>query len=835
MASQKPEHHPSHPPATVQKRETAYAASLHVFVIVGFAIAQPLFELLARQAEFFVFRHATWQDSAALVVILCVLLPLGLIGVERIIGLLSHRLRRWVHSAIIAGGVAATVLPALHPIALPGTLLVAGALLCGGVAALAYVFFLPVRQFFSLLSPAVLIFPGLFVFASPAFRSVVPAAPPVPAERVPLPTPPPIVFIILDELPLVSLLNEHQQIDTVRYPNFAALAQHATWFRNTTTVSSETARSVPAILTGKYPDTARRLPHAADHPDNMFTLLARPYELNAFGTLTHLCPAHICPQAGGSAWQRLPALLSDLTVVYLHLLLPRDLRATLPAISQNWMGFVNAQEPSNRHAAQSQFFDRMVRQTLLSKRRSQAWDFIQAIRATDQPRLYYLHLLLPHGPYHYLPSGKVYSQEGSTPGLIGQRYLDDPWGVLRVYYRHLLQVGFVDTWLGELTAHLKQTGLYEQTLLVITSDHGISFRPGDWYRRPVQTTFQDIMPVPLFIKAPFQRTGRIDDRPLETIDILPTLAAMLGVELPWEAEGCSALGPCPERRRRIFTYDGRTVAFDGLAKARERAVQRQHRLFGSETPFPPDPGPTPQLFGHRLEEFGSVHTKVQIEIDRPDRFATVDLQSDFVPAHITGGISPPLNGDSPFSLAVAVNGTIQATTQPWSVPVQGRHGSWSALVPEAAFRAGRNTVEVCVITEAAGRTALACPARVHYRLAQTAVVASDGTTFPIRPHALRGYLEPPRFSEHSVLLKGWAVDEKHGRVAERILIFLNGAFHHAGPTNISRPDIAEWLGQPALATSGFRYTLPAEPFVGGGEVRVFAISGGLASELGYIE
>ncbi len=720
MASQKPEHHPSHPPATVQERETAYAASLHVFVIVGFAIAQPLFDMMARHDEFLIFRHATWQDSAALVVILCVLLPLGLIGVERITGLLSHRLRRWVHSALIAGGVAATVLPALHPIALPGTLLAAGALLCGGVAALAYVFFLPVRQFFSLLSPAVLIFPGLFVFASPAFRSVVPAAPPVPAERVPLPTPPPIVFIILDELPLVSLLNEHQQIDTVRYPNFAALAQHATWFRNTTTVSSVTVRSVPAILTGKYPAYDHRRPHATDYPDNVFTLLARPYEIAAFGTLTHLCPAHICPPAGGSAWQRLPALLSDLALAYCYRLLPRDLSAPLPKISRTGI-------PGD----------------LLPDRRSQARDFIQAIQAADQPRLYYLHLLLPHDPYHYLPSGKVYSQEAVSPDMTPTIRVDDPWGVLRVYYRHLLQVGFVDTWLGELTAHLKQTGLYEQTLLVITADHGVSFRPGDWHRRPVQTTFQDIMPVPLFIKAPFQRTGRINDRPLETIDILPTLAAMLGVELPWEAEGCSALGPCPERRRRIFADHGRTVAFDGLAKARERAVQRQHRLFGSETPFPPAPGPAPQLLGHRLEEFSSVHTKVQIQIDRPDRFATVDLQSDFVPAHITGGVSPPLNGDSPFSLAVAVNGTIQATTQPWSVPVYGRPGSWSALVPEAAFRAGRNTVEVCVITEAAGQTALACPARVHYRLAQTAVVASDGTTFPIRPHALRGYHARP--------------------------------------------------------------------------------------------
>ena len=832
MASQKSDRRPP-------KIAEHWTASLHVFVLVGFAVAQPLFDLLARNAEFFIFQNAASEDIAALVVILSLLLPLGVIGVEGIIGLFSHRLRRWVHGAAIAAGVAATVLPALHPIsALPGPLLVAGALLLGAGAALCYACFLPVRQFFSLLSPAVLIFPGLFVFASPVFRIVFPADASFAVERVQIPNSPPIVFIILDEFPLTSLLNEHHQIDAIRYPNFAALARNATWFRNTTTVSSSTAQAVPAILTGKHPET-ERLPHAADHPHNLFSLLAGTYDLNTFGALTQLCPAHLCTQVEGSVWQRLPSLLSDLAIVYLHLLLPPDLRTTLPTISQNWMHFANAPDPHDRKAAQSKLFDKMMRQTLLTDRRQQGLDFIQAIQATDQPSLYFLHLLLPHGPYHYLPSGKVYSQEGGVPGLVGQRYVDDTWGVFQLYQRHLLQVGFMDTWLGELLTHLRETGLYDQTLLVVTADHGVSFLPNDLRRLPTQTTFQDILPVPLFIKAPSQQHGSVNDRPIETIDILPTLTDILGMELPWEIDGCSALGPCSERIRRIYSSPGKPLTFDSLAEGLERAVQRQHRLFGSGLPFPATPGPYPQLLGKRLEEFGSIReTNVQIKIDRPDRFTAVDLQSDFVPAYITGSIFPPLHSGQPFSLAVAVNDTIHAVTQPWSVPIQGRHGVWSAVVPEAAFQTGQNTVEVFVVSEVSGQATLARATGVHYRLDQTEVmVAPDGSPIPIVPHALRGYIETPQVSENTVLLKGWAVDEKHAQPAERILIFLNGTFYHAGLTGLSRPGIAEWLGQPAFATSGFRYIFPAEPFVGSGtpEVRAFALSGGIASELRYIE
>ncbi len=374
--------------------KTYWPDGLHIFVLVGFAVAQPLFDLLARQAEFFIFQNVARIDIIALVAILSVLLPLGLVGVEGLIGLVSQRLRRWVHKVVLALGVALTVLPAFHFFdSVQGIFLVYGALVLGTYTALLYTFFRPVRMFFSLLSPAVLIFPALFLFTSPVFRVVFPADASVPVERVRITNPPPIIFIILDEFPTTSLLNEHHQIDAARYPNFAALAGDATWFRNATTVSDLTHYAVPAILTGNYPEPGR-LPHAIDHPHNLFTLLVGTYDLNASGTLTHLCPTHLCPQVRRPMWQRLSPLLSDLMVVYLHLLLPQDLRAELPSIAHRWKGFGDAPArggPDEDHLKHSRHF---IVQALSNRhRRQKLSDFVRTVQVTDRPKLYFLHSL----------------------------------------------------------------------------------------------------------------------------------------------------------------------------------------------------------------------------------------------------------------------------------------------------------------------------------------------------------------------------------------------------------------------------------------------------------
>ena len=78
-----------------------------------------------------------------------------------------------------------------------------------------------------------------------------------------------------------------------------------------------------------------------------------------------------------------------------------------------------------------------------------------------------------------------------------------------------------------------------------------------------------------------------------------------------------------------------------------------------------------------------------------------------MPVHVTGQVTGLGEGHPPVALAVTVNGTVEAVTEPWKVPIRGQEGRWSAMVPETAFRTGENAVEVVVITQTAGEVRLA--------------------------------------------------------------------------------------------------------------------------------
>lgn len=856
--------------------ERHWADSLHIGVLVGFSVAQPLFDLLARHAEFFAARRAASIDIIIFLVSLSIALPALLAGVEYLVGWSCQRLRSWLHTLLVACLSAAIVLQTLNKLAeenaFSGILLIATSLALGGIGAFSYKRFTAARQFVTLLAPAVLIFPGLFVLASPVASLLFPAT----ATRVTplsIPSPPPIVIVVFDEFSLTSLLNDSYQVDPIRYPNFAKLAREATWFRNTTTVSSDTLVAVPAMLTGQYPRRFR-LPIATDHPNNLFTLLEGTYAFNVHETRTQLCPERLCGSGilnRPPLVERLSSLLSDVSIVYLHLLLPSDWRHFLPSISQDWMNFATPATSRNprktdhtgvhNQAKLGQWLWQDIQLDRPLDRPQHTLDFIATLRPTAQPTLHFLHILLPHLPYLWLPSGKAYTVDHDLPGLAtnAKRWSDDEWAALQAQQRALLQIGLVDTLLGKLLAQLKSNGLYERSLLVVTADHGVSFLPGDFRRIVTDTTFQDIMPVPLFIKAPGQHTGRISDRAVEITDIVPTIADVLGIDLPWSADGRSALDTSiPERpTHSIYSSCAGCSSSDAFAQRQEfrdispavkMAAQRQMRLFGSGTLSPRlfQLGPVPRLVGKRIDEIGvGIQSPIRTSLDFPQIFSEVDLQGFFLPAYITGSVFFSTSDASPVSLAVAINGTIQAVTQPSSVDLKGGRGRWSAVVSESSFRTGQNAVEVFTVSGATGQPILHRATGVHYLLSgspidQTEMLTSpDGSTIPIVPQALRGWVDAAhKVSDHATLLKGWAVDEKRALPAEQILIFLNGTLFHAGPTGVRRPTIAKSLGQPAFATSGFRFMLPAEPFIGSEtpEVRVFALSGNtIASELRYIE
>ena len=616
-------------------------------MLSGFVFAQPLFDLLGRNAAFFVAHGSTALDVVVFALLVTLVPPAVILGVELVAGLADRRARAGVHLAAVASLTALFALQVVKRAADgPSIALLAAAAAVGVLAALAYRRFAPARTLLTVLAPAPLIFLLLFLFASPVAKITLPAEAEAHAGTVRAGAP--VVMIVFDEFPLLSLLNGEGEIDARRYPSFAALASDSTWFRRTLSVSGDTTKAVPALLTGKSPDPDR-LPFFADHRQNLFTLLGGNYRLNVVEPITRLCPAELCPkedQPGFVSRQR--RLLSDVGVVYGHVLLPRDLSARLPSISSTWMDFRD-----------NALHD-------LKDRDEEFRAFVASIEPTSQRTLWFLHTLLPHHPWRYLPSGSEYARATLIPGLIGDRWSSDAVLAAQAHQRHLLQVGFVDKLLGELLARLRATRLYERSLVVVTADHGVSFRPKGERRHLTDANVAEIGLVPLFVKAPRQSKGRVVDTVVRTTDVLPTIARILDIRVPWQVESEPA---------------GSRMELESKLAA---ALGRQTALFGANL----------YRVGPRLELVGRAVADMPV-IDNPDLTSELfDQDSALSPAHVVGLLEG--NGAQPgLDIAVAVNGTIAATARTFSFLGNVR---FEALIPEAAFRREQNDVEVYVFT-----------------------------------------------------------------------------------------------------------------------------------------
>ena len=177
-----------------------------------------------------------------------------------------------------------------------------------------------------------------------------------------------------------------------------------------------------------------------------------------------------------------------------------------------------------------------------------------------KPALYFVHSLLPHVPWLYLPSGKRYGGDVRVvPGAPNGTWGNDDWLAKQAEQRFFLQLGYADHALGLILRRLRATRLYDRSLIVVTADHGVSFRPGTPRRNVTSGNLVDIAFQPLFVKLPGQKRGRIDDSFVQTIDILPTIAAALHTRLPWHVDGKPLIG-------RKLPADGTVSVLDSGGK-----------------------------------------------------------------------------------------------------------------------------------------------------------------------------------------------------------------------------------------------------------------------------
>ena len=673
-------------------------------------VVQPLLELVGASPEFFVAHRAGAADVLLLTVVLCAAGPLALSGLVALSGLAGEPARRVTLCTALGALVALLGLQMAVRAGVatwPAAVALAAVVAAAGVVA--YRAWAPVRSALSVLSLAALAVPAIFL-ARPGIATVVFGA--APGPHAPRPgnggddarTETPVVFVVFDELPLVSLLDRDRNLDAQLYPNLAALARDGVWFRNATTVDDFTKYALPAMLTGRYPERIA-LPSAADYPDTIFSLLAGSHRLEVAEAVTALCPPSVCAGAGGSTASRLAAMMRDLRVVFLHLVLTSDLTGNLADPSTGWANFgdvedVDSAGDDGADAGGESLSDAVQerwQRGIGAARVAPVREFIDGIGADDpQPTFYFLHTLISHQPHRMLPTGKENGTWARLPGRRGWNR-DHPWTVAQHYQRHLLQVGFVDRLVGRLVDRLRASGLYDRALVVITSDHGISHLPNARQRHFSTRTAAEIMRVPLIIKWPrgVGRTGEISDANVESIDIVPTVAGALGLQLPWRVDGVSLLDreQGPRRTKRMFAGDGRRRhELPAAGPDMTPALDRKLALFGDHGRNPhraPRAGDLDWLIGRPVDELVVADDGPAGEVIDARQFEHVDTASTAMPFDVSGRFASPLPG---AAVAVAVNGVVRAVTRTWEANPRG----WLATPGFDAWRQGRNAVEVFV-------------------------------------------------------------------------------------------------------------------------------------------
>lgn len=251
--------------------------------------------------------------------------------------------------------------------------------------------------------------------------------------------------------------------------------------------------------------------------------------------------------------------------------------------------------------------------------------------ALGQPLCVWVHLLPPHDPYA-APRPYLGRFEGSAQArtwissqarygfLAGDS--PDRQGLLEARYDE--SVLFADALVGRFLELLKARGLYDQSIVAVTADHGESFRP-QYGAHGGPLLLEELIRIPCLIKGPGQRQGGVEVEPFEQADFAPTLLHMAGLPVPSGMEGLPY--PLKPSGRPVFSMnrDCTPGSPKTFSVAMRQGAWKYVVHFGPwKHPWPQrelydlvrDPGETANLVALRKEVAAPMHGRILEELAR---------------------------------------------------------------------------------------------------------------------------------------------------------------------------------------------------------------------------
>ncbi|MCU0663111.1 MAG: sulfatase, partial [Myxococcota bacterium] len=290
----------------------------------------------------------------------------------------------------------------------------------------------------------------------------------------------------------------------VKSPVFDKLAGESTVFDNCQAVSNWTKPSCATVLTGMHPDSHKTRGHASVLGKSV-KMASDIYRGAGFATGAFIANGYLATEFG---------------------------------FNRGWNQYVNFIRENKNSQAESVF--------------KTALEFIAANK--DKPFFTYIQTIDPHVPYDPPDEDlKIYDAnpyEGpvanrSTGNLLENikrgRVTMQPRDKQRLIALYDGEVTYHDRHLGHFLDALSKLGVLDDTVILITADHGEEFFEHDSVGHG-HTLYQELIHVPLALRAPgIVPAGKRIETPVSLTDVLPTVLEATGVEVPKHVEGRSLI------------------------------------------------------------------------------------------------------------------------------------------------------------------------------------------------------------------------------------------------------------------------------------------------------
>ena len=164
-------------------------------------------------------------------------------------------------------------------------------------------------------------------------------------------------------------------------------------------------------------------------------------------------------------------------------------------------------------------------------------DFLRHQRSTSRPFFLFVYVWDPH--YDYIPPppfDRRFVPESAEPidvtnyeigGVVTEEATSEQMDYVIAQYDG--EIACTDAMLGRFWATLQELGLWDSTAILLTADHGESFFEHGT-KGHKNDLYVESLHVPLIVKAPNQKTARVDDRLVNLIDLHPTILELAGVD-----------------------------------------------------------------------------------------------------------------------------------------------------------------------------------------------------------------------------------------------------------------------------------------------------------------